>query len=75
MKHPLSSKQWWGAPKKFSTENRYRKISWLELFYATIDERFEGVIADDAKKRAALMADMFLTRLQQLNGNNDRVIF
>jgi low temperature requirement protein LtrA len=33
VKHPLSSKQWWGAPKKFSTENRDRKISWLELFY------------------------------------------
>jgi len=48
---------------------------WLELFYATIDERFEGHIADDAKKRAALMANMFLTRLQQLNGNSDRVIF
>lgn len=33
MKHHLSSKRWWGAPKKFSTENRDRKISWLELFY------------------------------------------
>ena len=47
---------------------------WLELFYATIDERFEGHIAEDAKKRAGLMADMFLSRLQQLNGNSDRVI-
>jgi hemoglobin len=47
---------------------------WLELFYATIDERFEGYIAEDAKKRAELMANMFLTRLQQLNGNSDRVI-
>ncbi len=33
MKHSLSSKRWWGAPKKFSTENQDRKISWLELFY------------------------------------------
>ncbi|QHS56596.1 group III truncated hemoglobin [Mucilaginibacter sp. 14171R-50] len=47
---------------------------WLELFYATIDEHFEGFIAEDAKKRAELMASMFLTRLQQLNGNSDRVI-
>ena len=47
---------------------------WLELFYATIDERFEGDVAEDAKKRAELMASMFLIRLQQLNGNSDRVI-
>ena len=33
MKNLLSSKPWWGAPKKFSTESRDRKISWLELFY------------------------------------------
>lgn len=24
---------WWGAPKKFTTENTDRKVSWLELFY------------------------------------------
>ncbi|MEO8820879.1 MAG: low temperature requirement protein A [Ginsengibacter sp.] len=29
----LTTKSWWGAPKKFSTENIERKISWLELFY------------------------------------------
>jgi low temperature requirement protein LtrA len=33
MKHGLGSKQWWGAPRKFTTENEERKISWLELFY------------------------------------------
>lgn len=33
MKYNLSSKQWWGAPKKFSTDKAERKISWLELFY------------------------------------------
>lgn len=47
---------------------------WLELFYSTIDGHFEGHIAEDAKKRAELMANMFLTRLQQMNGNSDRVI-
>jgi hemoglobin len=47
---------------------------WLELFNATIDERFEGFVAEDAKKRAELMASMFLSRLQQLDGNSDRVI-
>ena len=33
MKNNLTTKSWWGAPKKFSTANEERKISWLELFY------------------------------------------
>ncbi|MGN6249886.1 MAG: low temperature requirement protein A [Ginsengibacter sp.] len=33
MKHSLSDKRWWGSPRKFTTENKDRKISWLELFY------------------------------------------
>lgn len=33
MKLNLSSASWWGAPRKFSTELKDRKISWLELFY------------------------------------------
>ena len=59
------------APLKIDRQHFDR---WLQLFYATIDERFEGLIADDAKKRAALMANMFLYRLQQLDGKSDRVI-
>jgi len=59
------------APLKI---NRSHFERWLELFYATIDGRFEGYIAEDAKKRAELMAAMFLTRLQQLSGNSGHVI-
>lgn len=33
MKLNLTSASWWGAPRKFSSEERERKISWLELFY------------------------------------------
>lgn len=33
MKIDIKSKEWWGAPKKFSTRFEERKISWLELFY------------------------------------------
>lgn len=33
MNHNVQSKQWWGAPKKFTVEKEERKISWLELFY------------------------------------------
>lgn len=33
MKINITSATWWGAPKKFSSEETERKISWLELFY------------------------------------------
>lgn len=33
MKINITSATWWGAPKKFSSEEIERKISWLELFY------------------------------------------
>ncbi|MEP7197355.1 MAG: low temperature requirement protein A [Saprospiraceae bacterium] len=29
----IHNKNWWGAPKKFSSDFEERKISWLELFY------------------------------------------
>lgn len=49
---------------------------WLMLFNQTIDDNFEGQKAKDAKKRAGLMAGVFLSRLQGLNGaaDIDRVI-
>ena len=47
---------------------------WMELFIATIDENFSGDIAEDTKKRAKLMADMFLTRLQNMHGGPGKVI-
>jgi low temperature requirement protein LtrA len=33
MKFDIRSTAWWGAPKKYDTEHKERKISWLELFY------------------------------------------
>lgn len=47
---------------------------WLELFYRTIDTHFEGPVADDAKKRAGIMAEMFLYRLKNIAGNPNRVV-
>ena len=47
---------------------------WLSLFRETIDSNFEGIMADDAKNRAELMAAMFLKRLEGLNGGTDKVI-
>lgn len=29
----VNTSNWWGPPKKFSTQSEERKISWLELFY------------------------------------------
>ena len=39
---------------------------WLEIFFETIDSRFEGDVAEDAKFKAGIMASTFARRL---NGN------
>lgn len=33
MKIKITNSEWWGAPKKFNTEDYERRITWLELFY------------------------------------------
>ena len=47
---------------------------WLALFGETIDSHFEGPVADETKKKAGLMAEMFVNRLRNLNGRPDRVV-
>ncbi|MHB1179869.1 MAG: group III truncated hemoglobin [Daejeonella sp.] len=47
---------------------------WLILFNEIIDNYFEGEMATDAKKRAELMAAMFLSRLQNMKDGSDKVI-
>jgi hemoglobin len=47
---------------------------WLELFNQTIDELFEGPVADDAKKRAELMARMFQAKMERMKDGFDKVI-
>lgn len=59
------------APLKIRTEHFNR---WIELFFSTIDENFEGPVAADAKNRAELMAYMFLSRLQKMGGAPDKVV-
>jgi hemoglobin len=56
-------------PKKAAFFNR-----WLELFFSTIDENFDGSVAADAKNRAELMAYMFLSRLHKMGGAPDKVV-
>ncbi len=48
---------------------------WMELFNETIDSKFEGEIAEDAKARAQLMATMFMKRLAALGDNRNKVVY
>lgn len=43
---------------------------WLELFYQTIDEKFEGDKADEAKWRASRIAEVFQSRLDMFREAN-----
>jgi hemoglobin len=47
---------------------------WLLLFEQTIDEHFSGALADETKKKAGMMAELFLSKLSYMRGGSDRVI-
>lgn len=47
---------------------------WLELFYQTIDEKFEGDKADEAKWRASRIAEVFQSRLDMYREANPFLI-
>ncbi|MES2111705.1 MAG: group III truncated hemoglobin [Bacteroidota bacterium] len=51
------------APLKIEQEHFDR---WLLLFGKTIDAHFKGPVADDTKKKAGLMAEMFLHKLRHM---------
>jgi hemoglobin len=36
---------------------------WINLFYASVDEMFTGPVADEAKRRAMIMAHTFYRRM------------
>lgn len=36
---------------------------WIELFYETLDEHFQGPVAEEAKRRSLIMANTFYSRL------------
>ena len=55
------------ATMKLTAEHFNR---WISMFNETIDEHFEGPVADDARKRASIMADNFARRLLNISGNN-----
>jgi len=47
---------------------------WLVLFEETIDAHFEGEMATDTKKRAGLMAVMFVSKLNHMKGGPGTVL-
>lgn len=47
---------------------------WLVLFAATINEHFEGPMAEDVKNRAELMAIMFVSKLERIGGHPGKTI-
>lgn len=40
---------------------------WLELFLETVNERFTGAVAEEAKKRASTIAGIFQYKMEMLN--------
>jgi len=46
--------------------NKEHFDQWMELFIETVDELFEGAVADEAKWRAGKMAEMFQIKLAHI---------
>jgi hemoglobin len=48
---------------------------WLNMFCSSVDSHFEGPVADEAKKKARAMADMFLRKITiNKNSNNKPIV-
>lgn len=45
---------------------------WLKLFHETLDEKFTGKIAEEAKWRSVKMAEMFQIKLNDIRENPER---
>ena len=42
---------------------------WLHLFHQTVNENFHGELAEEAKKRASNIAQIFSFKIQSIKGN------
>ncbi|WP_345953911.1 group III truncated hemoglobin [Mucilaginibacter sp. PAMB04168] len=47
---------------------------WLQVFNQTVNDNFEGPMADDAKKRAELMSIMFQAKLSRVKDGFSKII-
>ncbi len=43
---------------------------WINLFYETLDQYFEGSVTDEAKRRAMIMAHTFYQRIRGVSANS-----
>lgn len=60
-------------PKHIGLEIRKEHFDrWIELFYKTTDDHFEGPMATDAKERAAKMRTLFEIKLGQSGHDSSR---
>jgi hemoglobin len=54
--------------------NKKHFDQWLSLFYKTVDENFTGEKAEEAKWRAARMAEMFQYKIEYYRNNQTKPI-
>ena len=54
--------------------NKEHFDQWLTLFYETVDENFTGEKAEEAKWRAARMAEMFQYKIEYYRNNQTKPI-
>ncbi|NLR57497.1 group III truncated hemoglobin [Chitinophaga polysaccharea] len=52
--------------------NKQHFDTWLSIWHQTIDEHFEGAIADEAKWRGVKMAGMFLSKIEYYSTTGGR---
>lgn len=57
------------APHATMPINAEHFENWLVLFHQTVDDLFEGKVADEAKWRANKMAELFQIKLQHFRDN------
>ncbi|MBK7099500.1 MAG: group III truncated hemoglobin [Sphingobacteriales bacterium] len=71
----LDERTYYGSPfpphAGLNIDNEHFEV-WLTLFDETLDEYFEGEIADEARWRAEKMADMFLRKLDYYRNNSSQ---
>lgn len=74
----LSEHTYHGAPFKPHAQMSIEKVHfdrWLALWETTVDELFQGTIADEAKWRGQKMAELFLTKLRYQKENRFKSLF
>lgn len=62
------------APHALLPVDKVHFDRWLKLFYETLDENFSGATAEEARWRAARMAEMFHYKITHYQNNSAKPI-